>query len=382
VVGNGGMSGTDAAGVTGTGDATGINATTAAPYRSLGESFLAALEALAHAPHGGWWSDVLADPDLLLAVRDRSLNVYHRGASLFRITLAGAGVAAETHAKYLVRQRQALTRLGPDGGFDLDSGSAVWTRYDGPGTLAEMKRAAAALSGLEKTGLHALVQASPNVVDVEIALTGAASATAPVEQDEAEADAALLAPDAETPAASAQPRLRQDRLDVASLEERGVPSEAWLVFHEAKLAANPGLRSTTTPAIVAQVARYRASLTAQAERLAAGYPALCCDLVRLDALRRAVLTARGLDLAALPARDPLVAEVASGSRRLRVDPEPRLVVFGFDADQRDGWLRAVTEELRGRHGLRVYAVGKPGGRTAAAFRRPADAGAAPTPDAA
>ncbi|KQO73442.1 hypothetical protein ASF18_16755 [Methylobacterium sp. Leaf89] len=342
--------------------------TTAVPYRSLGKPFLAALEALAQSPDGNWWADVLADPDLLLAVRDRSLNVYHRGASLFRITPAGVGVAAETHAKYLVRQRQALTWLGSEGGFDLDPGSAVWTRYEGPGTLAEMKRAAAALSGLEKTGVHALVQASLNVVDVEIALSSTPAAAAAVEPDGAEANAALLAPEPEVHSTPAQ--ARQDRLDVASVEERGVPGEAWLVFHEAKLAANPGLRSKTTPAIVAQVARYRASLTEQAERLAKGYPALCRDLVRLDALRNAVRTPRGLD--AVTPRDPLIAEVASGARRLRVDPEPRLVVFGFDADQRDGALRAITDDLRGRHGLQVYAVGRPNGRTTAAFRRPSD----------
>ena len=195
-----------------------------AGYRSLGTPLLAALEALAVAPHGAWWADVLADADLLLAVRDRSLNVYYRGASLFRIIPAGDGVAAETHVKYLVRQRQALTRLKPNGRFALDPASAVWTRYEGPATLAEMKRAATPLAGLEKTGVHALVQASANVVDVEIALTGSPVADA-AELDEAGVDAALLDPEAEAPPL----RPRQDRLDVASLEERGAATEAWLV---------------------------------------------------------------------------------------------------------------------------------------------------------
>lgn len=369
----------------GTGDGTKTGtatATTAMPHRSLGEPFLAALEALAGEPHGAWWADVLADPDLLLAVRDRSLNVYHRGASLFRVTLSHGTVAAETHAKYLVRQRQTPVRLDQDGGFNLDPRTAVWTHYASIGTLDEMKRAATALSGLEKAGVHALVQASPNVVDVEIALTGAPVEAAPAGADGAEPDGALLTPGLPGDAAAPAPvPSRQDRLDVASLEERGEAGVAWLVFHEAKLAANPGLRSRTTPAIVAQVARYRATLTQEEQRLAACYPALCRDLVRLDALRRAVRAARGLDTDALPPRDPLVAEVASGARRLRVDPEPRLVVFGFDADQRDGALQAVTDELRGRHGLRVYAVGRPSGRTAAAFR-PVDAMSNPAPDAA
>lgn len=66
-------------------------------------------------------------------------------------------------------------------------------------------------------------------------------------------------------------------------------------------------------------------------------------------------------------RDPLVAEIAFGVRRLQVDLDPRLVVFGFDADQGTGALRVVTDDLRGKHGLQVYAVGRPGGRTSAVF---------------
>lgn len=359
MVGDGGMSSVENAPGSGT---------AAVPYRSLGEPFLAALEALADAPNGAWWADMLADPDLLLAVRNRSLNVYYRGASLFRITPASNGVSAETHVKYLVRQRQAMTRLAADGGFGLDPAAAVWTRYEGPATLAEMKRAATPLAGLEKTGVHALVQASPNVVDVEVSLTGAPLDTA-AEPDGAqtEMDAAFQSPDVN----AAPSPTKQDRLDVASLEERGVADEAWLVFHEAKLATNPALRSKSIPAIVGQVERYRATLKHEAERLATSYPALCRDLVRLDTLRSTVRLARGLDVAALPQRDPLVDEVASGARRLRVDSEPRLVLFGFDADQRGGTVGTITESLRNQHGLRVYAVGRPGKGTAA-FRRPKD----------
>lgn len=359
MVGDGGMSGVENAPASGT---------AAVPYRSLGEPFLAALEALADAPNGAWWADVLADPDLLLAVRNRSLNVYYRGASLFRITPSSEGVAVETHVKYLVRQRQAMTRLAAEGVFGLDPAAAVWTRYEGPATLAEMKRAATPLAGLEKTGVHALVQASPNVIDVEVSLTGAPLDTA-AEPDgaQAEVDAAFQSPDV-----NAVPSpTKQDRLDVASLEERGVADEAWLVFHEAKLAANPALRSKSTPAILGQVERYRATLKHEADRLAKSYPALCRDLVRLDSLRRTVWLARGLDVAALPQRDPLVAEVASGSRRLRIDSEPRLVLFGFDTDQRDGMVGTITKDLTSQHGLRVYAVGRPGKGTAA-FRRPKD----------
>ncbi|WP_157085586.1 hypothetical protein [Methylobacterium sp. Leaf99] len=77
-----------------------------------------------------------------------------------------------------------------------------------------------------------------------------------------------------------------------------------------------------------------------------------------------------------------MAETASGARTLRVDSEPRLLVFGFDADQRGGAIRAVTAELRGRHPLRVCAVRRLGGRTMDAFRRSTDSITDPKPDAA
>ncbi len=140
------------------------------------------------------------------------------------------------------------------------------------------------------------------------------------------------------------------------------------MFHEASwLRTEPSFEDH--PAIVTQLARYRATLTEQAaEQLAESYPALCRDLVRLDALRGTVRAARGL-----AAVRPLIrwwTRSPTAARRLRVDTKPRLVVFGFDTDKRDGALKAVIDELRGQHELRVYAVGRPGGRTTAAFRRP------------
>ncbi len=52
-----------------------------------------------------------------------------------------------------------------------------------------------------------------------------------------------------------------------------------------------------------------------------------------------------------------------------IDTEPRLVVFGFDEDQRDGtvWGRHRTR-LAQEFGLQVYAVGSTRGRRHAAFR--------------
>jgi hypothetical protein len=49
----------------------------------VSEAFLDALDNLARKP--SWWRDVLLRDDVFIAVRANSLNVYHRGASIFRI---------------------------------------------------------------------------------------------------------------------------------------------------------------------------------------------------------------------------------------------------------------------------------------------------------
>ncbi|MET0532526.1 MAG: hypothetical protein ABW003_30120 [Microvirga sp.] len=54
------------------------------------------------------------------------------------------------------------------------------------------------------------------------------------------------------------------------------------------------------------------------------------------------------------------------------------MVFSFDAGEGRA-LRAVTGELRGQHGLRIYEVVLPSERTAAAVR-PADAASDPELD--
>ncbi len=68
--------------------------------KGLSDAFLTALEDLAQ--KGGWWADVLGDRDLVIAVRDESLNVYWQGQSLFRIGFKAGAITATTHPKYLI----------------------------------------------------------------------------------------------------------------------------------------------------------------------------------------------------------------------------------------------------------------------------------------
>ena len=308
----------------------------------VSDAFLDSLEKLAHQDQS-WWRDVLLRDDVMLAVRHKSLNVYHRGGSIFRIKDWGnRAVPPKTHVKYLVRQQQVYAEL-VDGEFKPGPNAFSWSRYEGPTTLDDMIRSAAALAGPEKTGLHALVIGSPKkVIDVEVSLERADDAEpseGPVGQDE--------------PASKTKPVHGQDRLDVATLERR--KDGIYVVFHEAKHFSNSGLRSKSgTPAVVKQIRRYRNTIKLHAPDLAQRYQAVCRALVRLDAMRRAVRNVARSGL------DPLILEVANGVVDLQVDSNPRLIVFGFDGDQKKGLLNSYLDKLcKAEPKLHIYPVGDP-----------------------
>lgn len=65
-----------------------------------GDDFRKALETLAQ--QDGWWKDVLADPTLIIGIRDEYLNVYWQGQSIFKVSFKGGKVTASTHEKYLL----------------------------------------------------------------------------------------------------------------------------------------------------------------------------------------------------------------------------------------------------------------------------------------
>lgn len=310
--------------------------------QGVGEDFLGALDELSRQP--SWWRDVLLRDDVFIAVRLNSLNVYHRGASIFRIDDGGDGnVSPWTHTKYLIRQQQVLAQLHNDGRFEpADIG---WSRYTGPATLSDMIRSASDLSGAEKTGLHPLIVGSPKVIDVEVSLLRAAQPRLSATDSSGDVDQA--GPD------SGDER-SQDRLDVVSVEDRA--GSPFIVFHEAKHFSNPALRAKAEPAVLSQMTRYQATIRQHETTLRARYKAICRALVRLHCMRLSVRTAGD----AKPPADlyPAIEAIASGQTKLQIDPDPRLIVFGFDGDQRDGrWERDVRRLREFQPSLKIRAIG-------------------------
>jgi hypothetical protein len=316
----------------------------------VSDAFLDHLDQLARQKGGSWWRDVLLRDDVFLAIRRNSLNVYYRGGSIFRIDDRGDGTASpKAHVKYLVRQQQALAEL-VDGEFRPNG--IGWTHYVVGETLKDMIRAASDLAGAEKSGLHPLIIGSPAVIDVEIALSRA---------QESEVNGS-------TADGTGSPASRNlDRLDVATLERQG--TDIAVVFHEAKHFSNAALRARNgSPAVVDQLRRYRSTLSHHTPALIARYQAACRAMVRLDAMRRHVRLDAGNGVP--PPLDPTVQKVATGNAVLTIDPNPRLIVFGFDADQKKGQLQIILNALQETDpNLAVYAAGDPSS-AGGAFRPP------------
>jgi len=304
-------------------------------------AFLDALDNLAQKP--SWWHNVLLRDVVFIAVRANSLNVYHRGASIFRIDDGGGGrIIPWTHTKYLIRQQQVLAQLHDDGHFEpSDIG---WSQYAGPSTLSDMIRSATDLAGAEKSGLHPLIVGSSKVIDVELSLLRASSTL-----DESLPDADVQSSD------TTSIDRAQDRLDVVTVENRG--GKPFIVFHEAKHFSNPALRAKGEPAVLAQIVRYQATLRQHDATLRQRYVAVCQALVRLRTMRTAARTALPANRPLLEP-DPLIAAIASGQAQAEIDPDPRLIVFGFDGDQRDGRWERDAKRLRDHQpSLKIRAIG-------------------------
>jgi hypothetical protein len=306
--------------------------------RGLSEDCTSALQRLARERDGNWWKEVLANKDLLLAVRGRYLNAYVKGQSVFKI---GPGVdrgkpRVEIHYKYLVEpeMEEGTPYVQFDGEkFSVDPAKVIQTRYKLGVTLERLVRTAVRFSGAEKAGLHRIAAKERKVVDVEIAFTRSGDAgeksTAP-------------------------------RMDLAVLipwRSKG----ARLVFCEAKCADNVEIwkpaekkndQDEPRIAVVNQIAKYEKFIgdTQNTESLVDAYVRVCKTLIDL----------RQQGLNRKP--DPLVEAVATKQIPLTIHPKVYLLVYGFDAQKKKSTVKELLERLRARDmlGHRVIAKGDPG----------------------
>ena len=143
---------------------------------------------------------------------------------------------------------------------------------------------------------------------------------------------------------TAEGKRAADRIDYAAIQRKtdGRPS---IVFFEAKRFDNKELRSGKgDPSVIGQTNKYKEFIVENLPDFRKSYGRVCQNLVDLG----------------LPRIDPLVKEAAANPGQLEVDPDVRLVDFGFDEDQRDGgvWKKHKTK-LDEHFGKRLLLKGSP-----------------------
>ncbi|WP_158944625.1 hypothetical protein [Granulicella sp. S190] len=258
--------------------------------RGLNDNFIAALAELAQKP--GWWRDVLADASLIIGIRDEKFDVYWNGQSLFNADFQGGRVNVNTHVKYLLDpDRSDRVAFDENGNFH-EVTTPMLTRYTS-GTLSKLKRAADLFSGMEKQGVHAIVRANENIIDVEIRL-----------------DARDLDSDRDQP-----------RIDIAAFEQR--PDGVELVFWEAKLFANKELRAAGPAPVVKQIKEYQQVLQARQLDVLSSYRRVAKNLVAIAQMSGVRVVGSAI-------------QAVSDGEELRMSSTANvgLVIFGFDADQK------------------------------------------------
>jgi hypothetical protein len=280
---------------------------------------------------GGWWKDILADPDLHIGIRNKYLNVYYQGNSLVLIKNGPGGLSGQTHYKYLLHPgKKQKPFILADG--SIQNLEELFIHHLNKENLDLMKRASTVYAGEEKKGIQWILKDNQNIIDMEIALTQEAEK----QEDEEEG-------------LEENGRPTAPRLDFAAL--RQFPEGIKLVFFEAKIFYNKELRAKEEkPRVVDQIMKYENLIKKHMSDMKESYLQVCSNLVELKGIH--------------PDKKNFARSVLREGALFTISTHPWLVIFGFDNAQKkdEGWekhLQILKTELKERVLLR----GKPKGFT-------------------
>ncbi len=247
----------------------------------------------------GWWRNLVDDQETFVAIREGYLNVYYRGCSLLELSYTDRRLVGKVNYKYLVQPNlkdEEVTVINGKPGLDTHRKLIFIEDLVNVENVKALKNAAEPYAGEEKTGVHDIIHNRHNrakVLDVEITFGGGG----------------------------------RRRIDLAAL----CPSRGGIEvrFYEAKHFSNHGaLRVKAAhrdPEVIKQVDVYSDLLERYRAQIEESYRKVCCNLSKLDGIG-----ARDLG------RHKLLKGIANDPTQLRINPKCRLLVFGFDEDQRDG----------------------------------------------
>ena len=279
------------------------------------QDFIDALNILRKDPTS-FWSKMVDDKDLFIAIRKESINVYFQGNSLCQLSYKNGNIIGKTHYKFLIHP--SIT----DKNMEFINGKCsmpvppnlLLVSYDNVNLI---KSSMSVYYGEEKNGVHEISTTVANVLDVEIAF---------------EKDPVIL-----------NTRKSTDRIDFLRIEKEG--DQLKLVFYEAKLFTNKEIRKPkgVKPPVVDQLNDYIIALKKHTPDILNSYALVCKNLKDLGLLKSTAL-----------------ANNVINSTSLQIEAIPRLVIFGFDEDQRKGEIHnAHLENIKSFTACPVIAKGNP-----------------------
>jgi hypothetical protein len=235
-----------------------------------------------------FWHKIVNDKSLFIAIRDEYINVYHKGNSICKLWFEKGKVIGETHYKYLLDPYLNQYVKSTDGVFLLSNPECKF--ITSLNSLKHIKEASSAYAGIEKTGVHSFIVKGQDILDIEIAFINDVNST--------------------------------DRIDFLKLEKNNKTQMLDLVFYEVKHFSNSEIRAnkTQSPKVLDQLARYEIALNTHKADILISYKLVCENMKDLNLIKG----------------NALIESVALGIESLEIDFKPRLIIFGFDQDQKDG----------------------------------------------
>jgi hypothetical protein len=275
---------------------------------------------------GGWWTRIVEDREAFVVPRKDCVCVYYRGNCLLSLAYHDNHFIGRVHYKYLLNPNFKPTYWNVEDGQVRrpDCADLFIPNFS---DLDPVKRASRPYVGEEKYGVSEIIAANPNIIDVEVAFGDSGDWT---DEDEESA-----------PRSEGSQAPRNPRIDFVAVQESGnVPK---LVFFEAKHFRNQELRAKGKgkPHVVKQIEVYEDLLKKHEKDIVDAYRRHCADMLRSACIPKDKKERRNF-----------LSKVTE-SVTFELEHKPRLVVFGFDADQKPGpkWKEhkgKLEELLKGR----------------------------------
>lgn len=248
-------------------------------------------------------------PSVFPAVRKNRVDFYYRGGKLFSYD----GKRFVTHHKYA----SVLQHTG-ENHYIVEKGlKAITSFQEGYERIKENCALYAGVEASQVAELYSRYSCVKHSADLRTVVL--------------DIEACFLRPDELEESGAGPGGNKKDRIDFVLHDTR----TGMLRFFEAKDFSNAELRAEEKPRIVGQIERYKKQLEK---------PSLRAEI--LEAYKNHVEAINSL----FSPKQDLPIPTA-------VDQMPKLLVFGFDEDQRKGRLSREVKRLKTEYGLHVYTIG-------------------------